>query len=66
MEENLRVLAEPQSIRAAYLETLRSLMDGYRHACVSHHIDYAFLNTSTNLDRALLRYLTWRQKFRGR
>lgn len=66
MEENLRVLADPQAIRSAYLETLRSLMDGYRQACVSHQIDYAFLNTSTDLDRALLRYLTWRQRFRAR
>ena len=66
MEEDLRVLADPQAIRSAYLETLRSLMDGYRQACVSHQIDYAFLNTSTDLDRALLRYLTWRQRFRAR
>jgi uncharacterized protein (DUF58 family) len=66
MEEDLRVLADPQAIRSAYLETLRSLMDGYRQACVSHQIDYIFLNTSTDLDRALLRYLTWRQRFRAR
>jgi uncharacterized protein (DUF58 family) len=66
MEEDLRVLADPQAIRSAYLETLHSLMDGYRQVCVSHQIDYIFLNTSTDLDRALLRYLTWRQRFRAR
>jgi len=66
MEEELRVVADPLAIRSAYLETLRSLMDGYRQTCVSHQIDYAFVNTSTDLDRALLRYLTWRQRVRAR
>jgi uncharacterized protein (DUF58 family) len=66
MEEDLRLLADPQTIRAAYLETLRSLMDGYRLACVSHQIDYSLFDTSVGLDRALLRYPTWRQKFRAR
>ena len=66
MEEDLRLLADPQAIRSAYLETLRSLMDGYRQACFSHHIDYALFDTSVGLDRALVRYLTWRQRFRAR
>jgi len=66
MEEDLRLLADPQAIRSAYLKTLRSLMDGYRQACFSHHIDYALFDTSVGLDRALVRYLTWRQRFRAR
>jgi uncharacterized protein (DUF58 family) len=66
MEEDLRILADPQAIRSAYLETLRSLVDGYRQACLSHHIDYALFDTSVGLDRALVRYLTWRQRFRAR
>jgi uncharacterized protein (DUF58 family) len=66
MEEDLRLLADPQAVRSAYLDTLRSLMDGYRHACYAHRIDYALFDTATGLDRALVRYLTWRQKFRAR
>jgi uncharacterized protein (DUF58 family) len=66
MEEDLRLLADPQAIRSAYLETIQSLMDGYRQACFAHHIDYALFDTSVGLDRALVRYLTWRQKFRAR
>jgi uncharacterized protein (DUF58 family) len=66
MEEDLRLLADPQVIRSAYLETLGSLMEGYRQACASHHIDYSLFDTSVDLDRALVRYLTWRQKFRTR
>jgi len=66
LEEDLKLLADPQAVRAAYLESLRSLMDEYRQACFSHHIDYSVFDTSVGLDRALTRYLTWRQKFRAR
>jgi uncharacterized protein (DUF58 family) len=30
MEEDLKLLADPQAIRSAYLDTIRSLIDGYR------------------------------------
>jgi len=66
MEADLRLLADPQAIRPAYLRALRSLMDRYRQACVSHQIDYSLFDTSVGLDQALVRYLTWRQKFRPR
>jgi uncharacterized protein (DUF58 family) len=66
MEEDLKLLADPQAVRSAYLEALRSLVDGYRQACFSHHIDYSVFDTSVDLDRALARYLTWRQKFKAR
>ena len=66
MEADLRLLADPQAIRPAYLRALRSLMDRYRQACVAHQIDYSLFDTSVGLDQALVRYLTWRQKFRPR
>jgi uncharacterized protein (DUF58 family) len=66
LEEDLSLLADPQAIRPAYLEALHSLMDDYRQSCVAHQIDYSLFDTSVGLDRALLRYLTWRQKFRAR
>jgi uncharacterized protein (DUF58 family) len=66
MQEELKLLADPQAVRSAYLTALRSLMDEYRRACFSHHIDYAVFDTSMGLDRGLSRYLTWRQKFRAR
>jgi glycine/D-amino acid oxidase-like deaminating enzyme len=66
MEADLRLLADPQAIRPAYLKALRSLMDRYRQACVAHQIDYSLFDTSVGLDQALVRYLTWRQKFRPR
>jgi len=66
LEEDLQLLADPQAIRSAYLETLRSLMEAYRQACFAHQIDYNPFDTSVGLDRALVKYLTWRQKFRAR
>lgn len=66
MEAELKLFADPQIIRPAYLKTLESLINEYRHACASNRIDYALFDTSVGLDRTLARYLNWRQKFRGR
>jgi uncharacterized protein (DUF58 family) len=64
MEEDLKLLADPHAIRSAYLDTIHSLIDVYREACASYFIDYSLFDTSIGLDRALVRYLTWREKFR--
>jgi uncharacterized protein (DUF58 family) len=64
MEEDLKLLADPHAIRSAYLEAIHALIDAYREACASYLIDYSLLDTSIGLDRALVRYLTWRGKFR--
>jgi uncharacterized protein (DUF58 family) len=65
MEEDLKLLADPHAIRSAYLDTIHSLIDAYREACASYFIDYSLFDTSIGLDRALVRYLTWRGKFRS-
>jgi uncharacterized protein (DUF58 family) len=64
MEEDLKLLADPHAIRSAYLDAIHALIDGYRKACASHLIDYSLFDTSIGLDRALVRYLSWRGKFR--
>jgi uncharacterized protein (DUF58 family) len=64
LEEDLRLLADPEVIRSAYLETIHALIEGYRASCASNLIDYSLFDTSIGLDRALIRYLTWREKFR--
>jgi uncharacterized protein (DUF58 family) len=66
MEEELKLFADPQAIRPAYLKTLGSLIHEYRRTCAAHRIDYALFDTSVGLDRTLVRYLNWRQKFRVR
>jgi uncharacterized protein (DUF58 family) len=64
MEEDLKILADPHAIRSAYLDTIHAIIDAYREACASSFIDYFLFDTSIGLDRALVRYLTWRSKFR--
>ena len=64
LEEDIKLLTDPQSIRPAYLSVMTSLIEGYKKACTSHLIDYSLLDTTVGLDRALVRYLTWREKFR--
>ena len=65
IEEDLRLLADPEVIRSAYLETIQALIEGYRASCASNLIDYSLFDTSIGLDRALVRYLAWREKFRS-
>jgi uncharacterized protein (DUF58 family) len=64
MEEDLKLLADPHAIRSAYLGTIHSLIDAYREACALDLIDYSLFDTSIGLDRALIRYLSWREKFK--
>jgi len=65
LEEDLKLLADPEVIRSAYLKTIHALIEEYRTACASNLIDYSLFDTSIGLDRALVRYLTWREKFRS-
>ncbi len=64
LEEDTKLLTDPQAVRSAYLQSMNSLIEGYRQSCASYLIDYSLFNTSVGLDRALVRYLTWREKFR--
>jgi len=64
LEEDLKLLADPPAIRPAYKRAIENLIQGYRQSCTSYRIDYSLFDTTAGLDRALVRYLTWREKFR--
>jgi uncharacterized protein (DUF58 family) len=64
MEEDLKLLTDPKGIRPAYLKAVRSLIERYQQSCASYLIDYSLFDTSIALDRALTRYLKWREKFK--
>lgn len=64
LEEEIRLLTDPHTIRSAYLETLGALIEQYKKECAADLIDYSLFDTSIGLDRALVRYLTWRSRFR--
>lgn len=66
LEEDLRLLTDPYAVRSAYLKTIQALIEDYRKSCASELIDYFLLDTTVGLDRGLIRYLTWREKFRPR
>ncbi len=66
LEEELSLMADPRTIRSAYLKTIRALLAEYRQICFSNQIDYTLFDTAVGLERALARYLTWRQKYRAR
>jgi uncharacterized protein (DUF58 family) len=64
LEEDLELLTDPYAVRSAYLRTIQALIESYRRSCASELIDYSLLDTSVGLDRAMTRYLSWREKFR--
>lgn len=64
LEEDIRLLTDPHEIRPAYLKALGSLITEYKDVCAANLIDYSLFNTNVGLDRALVRYLTWRARFR--
>ncbi len=57
---DLRVFADPQSLRTAYLEAVNGFIARVRSACVNHRIDYVGLSTTDALDVALRSYLAAR------
>ncbi len=64
MEEDLKLLTDPHVIRKAYLEAIQGLINHYRESCAAYLIDYSLFDTSVGLDRALVKYLSWRQRFK--
>jgi uncharacterized protein (DUF58 family) len=56
-----RVLSDPRTIREAYLQQIRTFIEGYQQACRRERIDYNCFSTTTPLDVALTRYLARRQ-----
>jgi hypothetical protein len=56
-----RVLSDPRTIRAAYMQQVEAFIAEYRRACRRETIDYNLFPTTTPLDVALTRYLGRRQ-----
>jgi uncharacterized protein (DUF58 family) len=59
-QPNLRVIADPQTIRQTYHGVVQEFIDHMRKECHANTIDYQLVSTSTPLDRALVSYLSWR------
>jgi uncharacterized protein (DUF58 family) len=59
-ELNLRVVADPRTIRKTYQQVVEEFISRMRKECHDNSIDYQLIPTSTPLDRALASYLSWR------
>lgn len=60
IEQPVRSLVDPQSLRASYLEIVQAFISRIRSACVDHRIDYVPLSTADPLDAGLAAYLAGR------
>ncbi len=56
----VQLLADPQSLRAAYLRIVQDFVSRIRTACVNHRIDYRLISTREPLDGALTAFLAAR------
>jgi uncharacterized protein (DUF58 family) len=59
-QADLKVTADPQTIRQVYRGVVAEFIDQVRKECHAGTIDYQLLSTATPLDRALVSYLSWR------
>ena len=59
-ELNLKVIADPRTIRTTYQEVVGEFITEMRKQCHNDAIDYQLISTSTPLDQALASYLSWR------
>jgi len=57
---NLKVVADPRSIRDTYRQVVQEFVNEMRKQCHDSSIDYQLISTSTPLDQALASYLSWR------
>jgi uncharacterized protein (DUF58 family) len=60
LEEQQQLLADPQSLRASYLEAVRNFCARVRAVCLKHRADYVPVNTRQPLDAVLSGYLSGR------
>jgi uncharacterized protein (DUF58 family) len=60
LEEEQHLLADPQSLRASYLDAVRNFCARVRAVCLKHRADYVPVNTRQPLDAVLSGYLSGR------
>lgn len=57
---DLQLMADPQALRAAYLEALEAFLERVRSACINQRIDYLGISTKDPLDVVIRGYLAAR------
>lgn len=65
LEDDVKLLADPQSLRDSYLAAVQRFVTRVRGACLKHRADYIAVNTRDPLDVVLWGYLDWRSRMSG-
>lgn len=60
LESDEKLVADPRSLRAAYLEELDKYLKTLRKGCLAHNVDYHLIDTKDSLEVALSSYLAAR------
>ncbi len=66
LEDEVRLLADPQSLRESYLRAVQRYCSRVRALCLKHRADYVAVNTSDRIDVVLSGYLSRRSGIAGR
>ncbi|MCD4824624.1 MAG: DUF58 domain-containing protein [Phycisphaerae bacterium] len=61
-ESRQKLHADPQALRAGYLEEIRAFIEEYRQQCQAVRADFAVVDNATTFDKALLEFLIQRQR----
>ncbi|MHC4984129.1 MAG: DUF58 domain-containing protein [Planctomycetota bacterium] len=60
-ETRRRVQANPQAIRAAYLEEIRKFIEAYKRECLNVRADFVTVSNAMTFDKALIEFLVERK-----
>ena len=60
LEDMGRLLVEPRSLRAGYMQAVENFTRQVKRACIAHRMDYKLISTADHLDAALLAFLAAR------
>lgn len=66
LEDDVRLLTDPQSLRDSYLAAVERFSTRVRGACLKHRADYIAVSTGDPLDVVLWGYLDWRSRMAAR
>lgn len=61
MEDERRILADPKSVKEAYLSEINRYLEQFKQSCFENQIDYWLMDTSLPLDQALIKFLARRE-----
>ena len=62
LESSERIKTNPAYVKQIYENKMQDFLDNYRSQCDRHHISYNLIQTDTDLDKALMKFLLKRKR----